>query len=421
MKQTEIIKDEFVYEYRLANGLDVFIHPKPRFIQTFVSLHVNFGGRDFRYRLDNENYKLPQGTAHFLEHMLFENNGSSLSDYFLNNNADINAYTARTMTSYYFRTKNNFEDLLNRLLNNFVDYDFSEKSIKKEFKIISQELSMNDDSDETKAFKSLQRLMYKDESFNVQVGGTKTSIKEINKLVLKQATDHFYHPANMRLLISGNVNPQDVINQLENHIFTKKAWPKFKEIQREVTLEDKGRHLFRKRIKGLNTNIIEIGIKIPANVFNSPDHFLLTDPFIELAFNPSFSVYKLLKVRNFYNNNFSISPVYDDDYSFINISMQTKKVKLFEKTIIELMEAINKLKITEKIFGAYNRSQIGSYIKNLDDLKASHNLIESLIASNVDISTYFEKKKKVKLSDFEVYKDIFKKENLYIVEYLQES
>jgi len=126
MKQTEIIKDEFVYEYRLANGLDVFIHPKPRFIQTFVSLHVNFGGRDFRYRLDNEKYKLPQGTAHFLEHMLFENNGSSLSDYFLNNNADINAYTARTMTSYYFRTKNNFEDLLNRLLNNFVDYDFSE-------------------------------------------------------------------------------------------------------------------------------------------------------------------------------------------------------------------------------------------------------------------------------------------------------
>ena len=421
MEKKYILMDEFIYHKKLANGLNVYIHPKPKFIQTFASLYVNFGGRDFSYQIEGEDYTLPRGTAHFLEHMLFENNDELLSGNFLENNADLNAFTARRLTSYYFSTKNNFSLLLDKLLDNFINFNFSEKTIKKESKIISQELSMNDDSDSTKAYKSLVRMMYKDPSIYEDIGGNKSSIKEINQAVLTQAVNHFYHPENMMLLISGNVKPEEVISQLENHYFMKKDWPVFKSIKRITDISDKKIHIKKKYDKKLETNLVEIGIKIPEHLFidDPQKHFLLTDPFLEMMFNPSSKLYKVLKKKNLYNHSLTVSPVYDGDYSFINISMESKKSKLFIKTIMKLLLELPTITFSEKHFLAYLRAEIGRAIKSFDDVKDSHSLIESLLISEVDISNYFKVKREITLEDFRPYQEIFKKENIYIVEYLK--
>ena len=419
MEKKYILMDEVIYETRLSNGLMVFIHPKPQFIQTFASLHVNFGGRDYQYKIDGLDYTLPKGTAHFLEHMLFENNGNLLSEKFILNNADINAFTARRLTSYYFSTKNNFTQLLLHLLDNFVDYDFSEKSIKKEANIIAQELSMNDDSDAVKAYKSLLRMMYDNGQIYQDIGGNKSSIKLIDKHVLKQATNHFYHPHNMRLLITGNVNPEKIIKELEKHPFTLKNWPNFNNIERNIDTVGKNIHIKRKVVKSLDTNIVEIGVKVPDYLFqNDPQkHFLLTDPFVEMAFNPSSKLYKVLKKKKLYNQSLSISPVFDGDYSFFNISIETNRSKLFINTIKDLLEEIPNIKFSDKIFKAFHRAEIGRTIKSFDDVKESHSIIETLLLSDVNVQDYFSMKKEITLDDFIPYQQIFAKENIYIVEY----
>ncbi len=421
MDKKYILMDEVIHHKKLANGLNVYIHPKPKFIQTFASLYVNFGGRDFTYRIEEEDFTLPKGTAHFLEHMLFENNDELLSGVFLDNNADLNAFTSRRLTSYYFSTKNNFSLLLDKLLDNFIDFNFSEKTIKKEAKIISQELSMNDDSDSTKAYKSLVRLMYKDSSIYEDIGGTKTSIKEINQEVLSQAVNHFYHPENMMLLVSGNVKPEEVITQLESHNFMKKEWPAFKSIKRMTDLSDKTIHRKKKFDKKLETNLVEVGIKVPESLFidNPQKHYMLIDPFLEMMFNPASKLYKVLKKKNLYNHSLTVSPVYDGDYSFINISMETKKSKSFIKTILELIQELPTITFSEKYFLAYLRAEIGRSIKSFDDVKDSHSLIESLLIMEIDIANYFSLKREITLEDFRPYQEIFKKENIYIVEYLK--
>ncbi|HQN74645.1 MAG TPA: insulinase family protein, partial [Bacillota bacterium] len=242
MEKKYILDDEILYLETLTNGMKVFIQPKPKFIQTFASLYVDFGGRDFRYHRNNIEYNLPRGTAHFLEHLLFENNGDTLTKNFIEANADINAFTARKVTSYYFSTKNQFYPLLLRLFDNFVDFSFSEKTIKKEGKIIAQELSIDDDSESVKAYKSLLRLLYKDDSIYQDIGGTKATIKAIDKTVLEQAIEHFYHPKNMTLLVTGNVDPVQLIETLNSHEFVKKTWPKYYPIERFVDLTDKSVH-----------------------------------------------------------------------------------------------------------------------------------------------------------------------------------
>ncbi|MDT8337011.1 MAG: pitrilysin family protein [Candidatus Izemoplasmatales bacterium] len=421
MEKKYILTDEIIYQEELENGLTVYIHPKIKFVQKFASLQVNFGGRDFKYNRDNQPLRLPHGTAHFLEHMLFENNGNTLSDFFIKNNADINAYTSRRLTSYYFSTQENFTELLDKLLDNFIDYNFNETSIHKELKIISQELSMSDDSDEIKAYKSLLKLMYKDESIYEDIGGSKKTIKVIDKNILKQATDHFYHPKNMILLITGNVDPEVVIENLKSHQFVTKTWPNYIPIAREVNITDKKRHHLTKINKKLDTNIIEVGIKIPEYIFSRTDleHNIVTNPFFSMIFSPSSKLYKVLKKKKLYNFSFSASPVIEDDYGFFNISIETQKPKLFIKTIIELLEDLPELTFEEDIFKAYKRADVGRAIKAFDDVKQSHLLIKKLLNDNVNIYSFVERSKNITFDDFKVYQEIFTKNNIYLVEYLQ--
>jgi predicted Zn-dependent peptidase len=420
MQKKEILKDEFIFETTLKNGLKVYLHPKRKFVQAFAALQIGFGGRDFRYLINDETQELPKGTAHFLEHMLFENNGSTLSDFFIDQGADINAYTSRKLTSYYFSTRDNFTNLLKRLLDNFVDFNFSETSVKKERKIITQELSMNDDSFSVKAYKTLLKMMYKDESIYEDIGGSQKTIKDISIETLRKATTDFYHPKNMTLVLTGNFDKDEVITMLNTHPFVLKTWHDYQEITHKTDLSDKSKHIYKREDSTLDTNIVEVGIKIPEAIFNdlSLDHNIITNSFFSMIFSPASPLYKVLKKKKLHNFTFSASPVIEDDYGFFNISIETKKVKLFSKTIQELLLDLPNMKFDEQIFKAYKRADIGRAIKAFDDVKLSHSLVKRLINDGVDLYTFVEKSKNITFEDFLVYQNIFTKNNIYIVEYL---
>lgn len=421
MEKKYILEDEAIYEEVFPNGLKVYIHPKTKFVQTFASLQVNFGGRDFAYEINDEKYSLPKGTAHFLEHMLFENKGDTLSDFFIKNNADINAYTSRNLTSYYFSTNREVLPLLEKLLDNFTDFEFTDENVKKEKKIIKQELAMSDDSQEIKAYKTLLKLIYKDESIYEDIGGSKQSIKAIDAKVLKQATDHFYHPKNMYLLITGNIDPIEIIKALKSHPYFTKTWPEYDNVTRKINLQVKGKHTYLKHDSSLDTNIVEIGIRIPNEIFHNTDlnHNLLTKPFFSMLFSPASRIYKVLKAKKLHNFSFSASPVIEDDYGFFNISIETKKSKQFVKVIKELLFELPNATLDDKIFKAYKRSEIGNAIKAFDNIKMSHSLIKRLLNDGVDIYSFVDVSKEISLADFQVYQNIFTPDNFYLVEYRQ--
>ncbi len=421
MEKRYIFDDEMIIKEVLPNGLTVYFHPKPKFIQTFASLQVDFGGRDFSYYINDDIQDLPQGTAHFLEHMLFENNGNNLSDIFIRNNADINAFTSRRVTSYYFSCQDNFPMLLSSLLNNFCDYNFSEESINKERKIIAQELAMNDDSLAIKAYKSLLKMMYKDPAVFEDIGGSQTSIKKINKEVLTKAVKHFYHPNNMTLVITGNFDVEEVLSMLKKHPFMNNDWPEYQTITRKINYASSKKHLLVKKDKTIDANTIEIGVKIPHDLLNDKelDHVLFASPFMGMLFGPSSKFYQILKKKNLNNFTFSPSPVIEDDYGFFNISIETKKPKQFVKTIYELLDSVKDHQIDDKIFQAYKRSEIGRFIKIFDDVKYSHSLVKKLLINKVDIYNFIEKSKQITLDDLSKYQKIFTKENIFLVEYLK--
>ena len=63
---------ESFFETTLSCGLRVRVIPRPGFAKTYAYFAVDYGSIDTRFRLNGEEIKTPDGTAHYLEHKMFD-------------------------------------------------------------------------------------------------------------------------------------------------------------------------------------------------------------------------------------------------------------------------------------------------------------------------------------------------------------
>ena len=93
--------------HRLKCGTNVFILPKDRNIKV-GAVSVGFGSADREFYFDGKSYVIPPGTAHFLEHEMFNRPDGDISEKFAELGAEVNAFTDTEKTVYYFKTAGNF-------------------------------------------------------------------------------------------------------------------------------------------------------------------------------------------------------------------------------------------------------------------------------------------------------------------------
>jgi len=63
---------ERVWQQMLPNGLTVAVVPRPGFSRKLAYFVTNMGAIHTHFRLDGEQYQVPAGIAHYLEHKLFD-------------------------------------------------------------------------------------------------------------------------------------------------------------------------------------------------------------------------------------------------------------------------------------------------------------------------------------------------------------
>ena len=88
---------------KLKNGLTVvYCQDKTRH-SCSLELIVKFGGNNRQFIIDNKEYNLTPGYAHFLEHAIIEHNSyQNLLTLFSKKNIDFNGITNFNFTSFYF-------------------------------------------------------------------------------------------------------------------------------------------------------------------------------------------------------------------------------------------------------------------------------------------------------------------------------
>lgn len=201
---------EKVYREKLPNGLQVAVVPRPGFTKKQAYLVTNFGAIDTQFTCDGIACTLPDGTAHYLEHKLFDMPDMDVSAEFAALGAAVNAFTSYDMTAYYFFCTEHFEDCLALLVRFVTTGYFTAQSVEKERGIIGQEIGMNEDNPDTCIFENLMQAMYASHNIRNPILGTRESIAQITPQVLETAHRAFYRPENLLLCVVGDVDPEVV-------------------------------------------------------------------------------------------------------------------------------------------------------------------------------------------------------------------
>ena len=92
-----------ITKYTLDNGLKlIFCNDNTKHC-TIANLFVNFGGSNQKIIIDNEDVKIKNGMAHFMEHLLIEHSiyGNALNE-FKKNHTFSNGMTDDLKTEYPF-------------------------------------------------------------------------------------------------------------------------------------------------------------------------------------------------------------------------------------------------------------------------------------------------------------------------------
>lgn len=206
---------ETVYESRLSNGLQVYVIPRPGYSKKFAFFATNYGGNDLKYQWNGTTREIPAGTAHFLEHKLFDTKEGSADLKLAAGGAIANAFTSPSMTAYFFECTGNFEENLDVLLQFVSEPYFTTESVQKEQGIIGQEIEMGTDDPDTQVYYQLLECLFFHHPIRDRVIGTVESIAQLTPECLYECHEAFYHLDNMVLCVAGDVSPEKIMKQAQ--------------------------------------------------------------------------------------------------------------------------------------------------------------------------------------------------------------
>ena len=196
----------------LDNGLPVCIVPKKGFSRKYALFATRYGGMDMRFQLNGEWLDTPAGIAHYLEHKMFDTEDGNALQELAKNGAEPNAFTSNAITCYYFDSTEKFYENLEILLS-FVSIPyFTDESVEKEQGIIGQEIGMIEDNPEWQVYKQLMQSLYHTSPARTPVAGSVESISHITAKTLYDCHKAFYTPANMCLVVVGDVESEQVLS-----------------------------------------------------------------------------------------------------------------------------------------------------------------------------------------------------------------
>lgn len=195
----------------LPGGLTVLCRTMPGYSTTHAFYGTKFGSIHRRFALDGKEYRLPAGTAHFLEHKMFESEEGDAFTLYAKTGASANAFTSFDRTGYYFTGTGQTDRNLDILLGMVGHPWFTEATIAKEQGIIGQEIKMYDDSPDWRLLTGLFRCLYREHPIRDDIAGTVESIARLTPKLLYACTEAFYRPGNMVLSVAGDVTLDQVV------------------------------------------------------------------------------------------------------------------------------------------------------------------------------------------------------------------
>ena len=336
----------------------------------YMTLNVKYGSIDTKFKVKNQVYEVPNGIAHFLEHVNFnEKDGSTADDFFNKYGSSINASTTFEYTSYEVFGSNDIIDNVCHLLDYVQTPYFTKDLVEKEKGIILEEYNMDMNNPGNIFYYANNRILFHKNKRINQVLGTSEDIKSINSEDLKLVFDSFYHPANMFLVITGNFNPYEVAAAIKENQNNKK----FKDYSKPKVIYDKEDVSVVKEFEEINSNVeipkLCINYKMNRKIFKNIESDALLKVYLRIIMNINLgatSDFKedLLEKGLITSLSFNVSHI--DDFIILSVMCETK----YPHEIIDMIKDImNKLSITKEKLTRKIKTNIAYLITSFDDIE----------------------------------------------------
>lgn len=210
---------ETVYTAVHPSGLEIRVMPKSGYDSAYAVFGVKYGSIDTAVKNENGEFEtIPEGTAHFLEHKLFESEDLNAFERFAKTGASANAYTSFEKTAYLFKGSENIGQSLEILLDFVQNPYFTQQTVEKEQGIIGQEIRMYRDLPDWQVMFNLLKALYSEHPVRIDIAGTQESIAKIDADLLYRLYKTFYNPANMVLSVVGGIEPEEVFDIVDRCI-----------------------------------------------------------------------------------------------------------------------------------------------------------------------------------------------------------
>ena len=373
MKILDCLKiKEKAYIEDLDNGLKVIIVPKKESTKKFVIWGTKFGSIDNKFILPEtgEEVTVPDGVAHFLEHKMFEQpNGTNSLDTMMALGLDANAYTTNDHTAYLFECSEdeNFYKGLDELMDYVQSPYYTNENVEKEKGIIGQEIMMYDDDPGFQLYLNTLKCLYSKCPIRIDIAGSIDSIAPINPDILYKCYNTFYNPSNMVLVVCGNFEPQNILEEIKKRLKPSKNIGEIHRIYEEEPKEINEKHM--EKSMSVSMPIFMIGIKDKiVNPSERVRRHMAIEVILNLLIGKSSNLYKKLYEEQILLGEADSEYEFSNQYAHILISGQSNNPQLVQDMLITEIEKLKNNGFVIEDFERMKRKIYGEFVTEFNDV-----------------------------------------------------
>ena len=358
---------ESIYKTVLSNGLTVEIVPRPGFTKKLAYFVTDFGSIHTDFELDGQEYHVPAGVAHFLEHKMFDMpDGRDVTAELAALGAGVNAFTSFDITAYFIACTEKFDECLKILLEFVSTPCFTEESVQKEMGIIDQEIGMYLDSPDSRVFEDVMACLCRSHPIRVPILGTSETIRQITPEILHTCHRALYTPGNMVLCVVGDVDPDRVAAIAEEVLGTEQrsVGKKLRDWQEDMTVAAP----FSSRNMEVSMPTFQLGFKCEDAGWGreSVRKEIVGDLAAEALFGESSELYLKLYEDGLIDSSFGGGFETSEGVSMLFCGGDSDEPEAVRDAILAEAARLAQTGVDEADFLRMKRSAMGRRIRNLD-------------------------------------------------------
>ena len=313
-----------------------------------------------------------------------------------------------------FECTENFYPALDELMDYVQHPYFTDGNVEKEKGIIGQEIMMYDDYPEWKVYLNALEAMYYEHPVKLDITGTIETISHINKEILYKCYNTFYNPSNMAMVICGDFEPLELIEEIKKRLVNREANGEIKRIYPKEP-ENVVRNKIEQKMD-VSQPLFTIGIKdkIVEEKERVKKHIAI-EILLNMLIGKSSKLYKNLYDKEILFSVPSLDYEFARGYAHVLITGQSKKPEDVFECFKEEVEKVKQNSIDSKEFDRIKKRIYGEYIKEYNDVSDISRMFLSDFFKGINSFDYLEEITIINKEYVEqVLNEVFKNEKMIL-------